>query len=136
MEEMDKLLEDLQKVNVEFNNQLSKYEALIYQTRQTNEKLDKYTESNREKVDRLCIRVEKKLEDINRQVEGISTDCQELFQRYSVEISSLNEEERKTFTSLLMEELNRYKKDFLQSVLGDYETEISELILTWPDMVM
>lgn len=121
MEEMDKLLEDLQKVNVEFNNQLSKYEALIYQTRQTNEKLDKYTESNREKVDRLCIRVEKKLEDINRQVEGISTDCQELFQRYSVEISSLNEEERKTFTSLLMEELNRYKKDFLQSVLGDYE---------------
>lgn len=121
MEEMDKLLEDLQKVNVEFNNQLSKYEALIYQTRQTNEKLDKYTESNREKVDRLCIRVEKKLEDINRQVEGISADCQELFQRYSVEISSLNEEERKTFTSLLMEELNRYKKDFLQSVLGDYE---------------
>lgn len=121
MEEMDKLLEDLQKVNVEFNNQLSKYEALIYQTRQTNEKLDKYTESNREKVDRLCIRVEKKLEDINLQIEGISGECQELFQRYSVEIASLNEEERKAFANLLMEELNRYKKEFLQSVLGDYE---------------
>lgn len=121
MEEMDKLLEDLQKVNVEFNNQLSKYEALIYQTKQTNDKLDKYTESNREKVDRLCIRVEKKLEDINQQVEGISGECQKLFDRYSLEIASLNEEERKSFTNLLMEELNRYKKEFLQSVLKDYE---------------
>ena len=36
MEEMDKLLEDLQKVNVDFNNQLSKYEALIYHTEQAN----------------------------------------------------------------------------------------------------
>ena len=63
MEEMDKLLEDLQKVTVEFNNQLSKYEKLMFQTDKTNEKLDKYTEANRDKVDRLCSRVEKRLGD-------------------------------------------------------------------------
>ncbi len=121
MEEMDKLLEDLQKVSVEFNNQLSKYEALIYHTKQTNEKLDKYTESNRDKVDRLCIRVENKLKEMNQRVEEITEDSKELFRQYSAEVASLNEEEREAFCAVLLGELGRYKKEFLQDVLGDYQ---------------
>ena len=89
MEEMDKLLEDLQKVNVDFNNQLSKYEALIYHTEQTNEKLDKYTESNREKVDRLCIRVEKRLEEMNAYVEGMFAENKGLIEQYAKEVLSI-----------------------------------------------
>ena len=121
MEEMDKLLEDLQKVSVDFNDQLSKYEALIYHTRQTNDKLTKYTESNREKVDRLCIRVENRLTQINEQVEAIAGECKEVFAQYSVEVASLSEQERQAFCELLLKELEHYKKDFLRDVLGDYQ---------------
>ncbi|MBQ9142466.1 MAG: hypothetical protein IJX63_11870 [Lachnospiraceae bacterium] len=120
MEEMDKLLEDLQKVTVEFNNQLSKYEKLMFQTGKTNEKLEKYTESNRDKVDRLCIRVEKKLGEFNQQIEAITEECKGLFTQYSTEISTLNAQERAAFSQMLMEGLNQYKNEFLQDVLGDY----------------
>ena len=121
MEEMDKLLEDLQKVSVEFNNQLSKYEALIYNTRQTNEKLEKYTDSNRDKVDRLCIRVENKLGEVNQKIEEITVQCQGMFEQYSTDIATLNEEERAAFSGMLLGDLERYKKEFLQDVLGDYQ---------------
>lgn len=116
MEEMDKLLEDLQKVNVDFNNQLSKYEALIYHTEQANEKLDKYTESNREKVDRLCIRVEKRLEEINGYVEGMFAESKGLMEQYSREVPALNEKEREAFSKMLLEELKQYKEEFLSDV--------------------
>lgn len=116
MEEMDKLLEDLQKVNVDFNNQLSKYEALIYHTEQANEKLDKYTESNREKVDRLCIRVEKRLEEINSYVEGMFAESKGLMEQYSKEVPALNEKEREAFSKMLLEELKQYKEEFLSDV--------------------
>ncbi len=121
MEEMDKLLEDLQKVTVEFNNQLSKYEKLMFQTGKTNEKLEKYTEGNRDKVDRLCIRVEKRLGEFNQRMEEITEECKGLFAQYSTEIGTLNEEERAAFSGMLMEGLNQYKSDFLQDVLGDYQ---------------
>ena len=39
---MEALIEKLEKICVDYNNQLSKYEALMYSTQQTNEKLDKY----------------------------------------------------------------------------------------------
>ncbi|MBQ7777127.1 MAG: hypothetical protein IJ379_14515, partial [Lachnospiraceae bacterium] len=121
MEEMDKLLEDLQKVSVEFNNQLSKYEALIYHTKRTNEKLEKYTESNRDKVDRLCIRVENRLGEINQRVEEITEESKALLTEYSAEVASLSAQEREAFCAMLVGELNQYKKEFLQDVLGDYE---------------
>ncbi len=121
MEEMDKLLEDLQRVSVDFNNQLSKYEALIYHTKQTNSKLEKYTESNREKVDRLCIRVENKLQQVNEKVEEIAGECKGVLVQYSKEVAALNEKERTAFCELLLKELEGYKKDFLQDVLGEYQ---------------
>lgn len=120
MEEMDKLLEDLQKVCIEFNDQLSTYEALMFQTGRTNEKLDRYTESNRDKVDRLCIRVENKLGEINQRVEDITEECKGLFGQYSTEIAAFNEEEKSAFANMLMGSLNQYKREFLQDVLGDY----------------
>ncbi len=116
MEEMDKLLEDLQKVNVDFNNQLSKYEALIYHTEQTNEKLEKYTESNREKVDRLCIRVEKRLEEMNSYVEGMFVESKGFVEKYSEELVAVSAEERAAFSENLLVELKRYREDFLQDV--------------------
>lgn len=121
MEEMDKLLENLQKVNVEFNNQLSKYEALIHQTKRTNEKLEKYTDSNRDKVDRLCIRVEAKLGEISQQVEEITKECTAVLNQYSTEIASFNEKERTAFSKVILGDLENYKKEFLQDVLGDYQ---------------
>lgn len=122
MEEMTKLLESLQRVNVEFNNQLSKYEALIYHTEQTNEKLDKYTESNREKVDRLCIRVEKRLDELNKYAEDMFTESHQLMEKYTEEAEILNEKERAAFSRMLMEELNRYKEGFLKDVTVLTET--------------
>ncbi len=122
MEEMDKLLEDLQKVNVDFNNQLSKYEALIYHTEQTNEKLDKYTESNREKVDRLCIRVEKRLEEMNSYVEGMFVEAKGFVEKYSEELVAVSAEERAAFSESLLVELKRYREDFLQDVTKLTET--------------
>ena len=122
MEEMDKLLEDLQKVNVDFNNQLSKYEALIYHTEQTNEKLDKYTESNREKVDRLCIRVEKRLEEMNSYVEDMFHKSGELMEQYSREVPALNDKEREVFSRMLMEQLKKYREEFLGDVSKLTET--------------
>lgn len=126
LEDMDKVLADLQKVTVEFNNQLSKYEKLMFQTDKTNEKLEKYTESNRDKVDRLCIRVEKKLSEFQQQIEAVTEDCKGLFAQYSTEIASLNEEERTAFTQLLMGGLNQYKREFLRDVLGDYQKILQE----------
>ncbi len=122
MEEMDKLLEDLQKVNVDFNNQLSKYEALIYHTEQANEKLDKYTESNREKVDRLCIRVEKRLEEINDYVESMFVESKGFVEKYSEELVAVSEDERAAFSEGLMRELNSYREDFLKDVTMLTET--------------
>ncbi len=121
MGEMDKLLEDLQKVTVEFNNQLSKYEALMFQTGRTNEKLEKYTDSNRDKVDRLCIRVENRLGEFNQRIEEVTEECKGLFSQYSAEIGSLNEEERSAFSEMLLGSLNQYKREFLRDVLGDYQ---------------
>lgn len=122
MEEMEKLLEDLQKVNVDFNNQLSKYEAMIYHTEQTNEKLDKYTESNREKVDRLCIRVEKRLEEMNSYVEGMFVEAKGFVEKYSEELVVVSAEERAAFSESLLVELKRYREDFLQDVTKLTET--------------
>lgn len=122
MEEMDKLLEDLQKVNVDFNNQLSKYEALIYHTEQANEKLDKYTENNREKVDRLCIRVEKRLEEMNAYVEGMFAESKGLVEQYAKEVPALNEKEREAFSQMLLGELKQYKEEFLSDVTKLTET--------------
>lgn len=121
MEEADKLLEDLQRVSVDLNNQLSKYEALMYHTEQANEKLDKYTESNREKVDRLCIRVEKRLEEINQYVEALFTGSHELMERYIREATATNENEREAFSDMLLKDLERYREEFLADV-----TELTE----------
>ncbi len=132
MEEMDKLLEDLQKVNVDFNNQLSKYEAMIYHTEQANEKLDKYTESNREKVDRLCIRVEKRLDEINKYVEDMFAESNELMVKYSKEVTSLNEAEREAFSKELLVELGQYR----EALLEDITTLIQAAKETNQEMVM
>ncbi|MBQ8040896.1 MAG: hypothetical protein IJ274_13715, partial [Lachnospiraceae bacterium] len=126
IEDMDKLLEDLQKVTVEFNNQLSKYEKLMFQTGKTNEKLEKYTDSNRDKVDRLCIRVEKKLTEFQQQIEDVTEECKGLFAQYSTEIATLNEEERTAFSQMLMGGLNQYKREFLRDVMGDYQKILQE----------
>ncbi len=132
MEEMDKLLEDLQRVNVDLNNQLSKYEALMYHTEQTNEKLDKYTESNREKVDRLCIRVEKRLEDIHQYVESMFAESKNLMEQYTQESTSLNQEEREAFSKELLGELKRYREEFLGDVtkLTEAARETNEEMVT------
>ncbi len=128
IEDMDKLLEDLQKVTVEFNNQLSKYEKLMFQTGKTNEKLEKYTDSNRDKVDRLCIRVEKKLTEFQQQIEDVTEECKGLFAQYSTEIATLNEEERTAFSQMLMGGLNQYKREFLRDVMGDYQKILQEFM--------
>lgn len=132
MEEMDKLLEDLQRVNVDLNNQLSKYEALMYHTEQANEKLDKYTESNREKVDRLCIRVEKRLEDIHQYVESMFAESKDLMKQYTQESASLNQEEREAFSKELLGELKRYREEFLGDVtkLTEAAKETNEEMVT------
>lgn len=132
MEEMDKLLEDLQRVNVDLNNQLSKYEALMYHTEQANEKLDKYTESNREKVDRLCIRVEKRLEDIHQYVESMFAESKELMEQYTQEATSLNQEDREAFAKELLGELKRYREEFLGDVtrLTEAAKETNEEMVT------
>lgn len=116
MEEMDKMLEDLQRVSVDLNNQLSKYEALIYQTRQTNDKLEKYTESNKDKVDRLCIRVEKRLEEVKQYVEDMFGENKDLVEEYSGKVISINEEERNAFSDRLLGELKQYREEFLGDV--------------------
>lgn len=132
MEEMDKLLEDLQRVNVDLNNQLSKYEALMYHTEQANEKLGKYTESNREKVDRLCIRVEKRLEDIHQYVESLFAESGNLMKQYTQEATSLNQEEREAFSKELLVELKRYRDAFLGDVtrLTEAAKETNEEMVT------
>ena len=132
MEEMDKLLEDLQRVNVDLNNQLSKYEALMYHTEQANEKLGKYTESNREKVDRLCIRVEKRLEDIHQYVESLFAESGNLMKQYTQEVTSLNQEEREAFSKELLVELKRYREAFLGDVtrLTEAAKETNEEMVT------
>ncbi len=122
MEEMDKLLEDLQRVSVDLNNQLSKYEALMYHTGQANEKLDKYTESNREKVDRLCIRVEKRLEDIHQYVETMFEESKDLMEQYTQDSVALNQEEREAFSKALLEGLTKYREEFLTDVTALTET--------------
>lgn len=128
---MEALLENLEKICVDYNNQLSKYEALIYHTEQTNEKLTKYTESNRDKVDRLCLRVESKLNQVNERIEEIAEECNGLFELYSKEISTLNQEEREAFLKVLMVGLEQYKEQFLQDVLGDYQ----EILQSFMDQI-
>ncbi|MBR6664286.1 MAG: hypothetical protein IKL22_01040 [Lachnospiraceae bacterium] len=132
MEEMDKLLEDLQRVSVDLNNQLSKYEALMYHTEQANEKLDKYTESNREKVDRLCIRVEKRLEDIHQYVESMFKETGDLMEQYTRDSAALNQEEREAFSKALLEGLKKYREEFLGDVtkLTEAARETNEEMVT------
>jgi len=132
MEETDKLLEDLQRVSVDLNNQLSKYEALMYHTEQANEKLDKYTESNREKVDRLCIRVEKRLEDIHQYVEIMFKETKDLMEQYMQDSVALNQEEREAFSKELLEGLKKYREEFLGDVtkLTEAARETNEEMVT------
>lgn len=132
MEETDKLLEDLQRVSVDLNNQLSKYEALMYHTVQANEKLDKYTESNREKVDRLCIRVEKRLEDIHQYVETMFKETEDLMEQYMQDSVALNQEEREAFSEALLEGLKKYREEFLGDVakLTEAARETNEEMVT------
>lgn len=117
---MEALIEKLEKICVDYNNQLSKYEALMYNTQQTNEKLDKYTEANREKVDRLYIRVENRLENLDTRLDAITEEYKALFSKYSTEIRSLNINERETFLDMLLGGLQQYKAEFVQEVMQDY----------------
>ncbi len=118
---MEALIEKLEKICVEYNNQLSKYEALMYHTQQTNEKLDKYTETSREKVDRLYLRVENRLEKLDERMNAVKEEYAALFAQYSEEIGTLNENERDAFLKLLLDGLEQYKTDFLQEVMQDYQ---------------
>ena len=118
---MEALIEKLEKICVDYNNQLSKYEALMYSTQQTNEKLDKYTETNREKVDRLYMRVENRLENLDSRLETITAEYKNLFSKYSTEIRSLNISEREAFLDMLLGGLQQYKSDFVQEVMQDYK---------------
>lgn len=118
---MEALIEKLEKICVEYNNQLSKYEALMYSTQQTNEKLDKYTETNREKVDRLYMRVENRLESLDTRLDAITAEYKSLFSKYSTEIRSLNISEREAFLDMLLGGLQQYKADFVQEVMQDYK---------------
>lgn len=117
---MEALIEKLEKICVDYNNQLSKYEALMYSTQQTNEKLDKYTETNREKVDRLYMRVESRLESLDTRLDAITAEYKNLFSKYSTEIRSLNISEREAFLDMLLGGLQQYKTDFVQEVMQDY----------------
>lgn len=118
---MEALIEKLEKICVEYNNQLSKYEALMYHTEQTNEKLDKYTETNREKVDRLYLRVESRLEKLDERMDTVKKEYASLFERYSEEIAALNADERDAFLKLLLDGLEQYKDDFVREVMRDYK---------------
>lgn len=118
---MEALIEKLEKICVDYNNQLSKYEALMYSTQQTNEKLDKYTETNREKVDRLYMRVENRLENLDSRLEAVTAEYKNLFSKYSTEIRSLNISEREAFLDMLLGGLQQYKSDFVQEVMQDYK---------------
>lgn len=117
---MEALIEKLEKICVDYNNQLSKYEALMYSTQQTNDKLDRYTETNREKVDRLYMRVENRLENLDTRLDAITTEYKNLFSKYSTEIRSLNVSERETFLDMLLGGLQQYKTEFVQEVMQDY----------------
>lgn len=128
---MEALIEKLEKICVDYNNQLSKYEALMYSTQQTNEKLDKYTETNREKVDRLYMRVENRLENLDSRLEAITAEYKSLFSKYSTEIRSLNISEREAFLDMLLGGLQQYKSDFVQEVMQDYK----ELLQTFMEQI-
>lgn len=117
---MEAFIEKLEKICVDYNNQLSKYEALMYNTQQTNEKLDKYTEANREKVDRLYMRVENRLENLDTRLDAVTEEYKALFSKYSTEIRSLNINERETFLDMLLGGLQQYKAEFVQEVMQDY----------------
>ncbi len=117
---MEALIEKLEKICVDYNNQLSKYEALMYSTQQTNDKLDKYTETNREKVDRLYMRVENRLENLDERLDTVTEEYKGLFSKYSTEIRSLNISEREAFLDMLLGGLQQYKAEFVQEVMQDY----------------
>ncbi len=117
---MEALIEKLEKICVDYNNQLSKYEALMYNTQQANDKLDKYTETNREKVDRLYMRVENRLENLDERMNALTEEYKGLFAQYSTEIQSLNEAQREVFINLLVNSLEQYKADFVQEIMQDY----------------
>lgn len=117
---MEALIEKLEKICVDYNNQLSKYEALMYSTQQTNDKLDKYTETNREKVDRLYMRVENRLENLDERLDAVTEEYKGLFSKYSTEIRSLNISEREAFLDMLLGGLQQYKAEFVQEVMQDY----------------
>lgn len=117
---MEALIEKLEKICVDYNNQLSKYEALMYSTQQTNDKLDKYTETNREKVDRLYMRVENRLENLDTRLDAVTEEYRNLFSKYSTEIRSLNVSEREAFLDMLLGGLQQYKAEFVQEVMQDY----------------
>lgn len=119
---MEALVEKLEKICEEYNNQLSKYEALIFHTQQTNEKLDKYTEANRDKVDRLYLRVENRLEKLDERMDAVKDEYKALFEQYSEEVGSLNETERDAFLKLLLDGLEQYKVEFSKEVMRDYRT--------------
>ncbi len=118
---MEALIQRLEKICVDYNNQLSKYEALMYSTQQANEKLDKYTETSREKVDRLYMRVETRLENLDTRMDAVAEEYKGLFEQYSTEILALNETEREAFINLLVGSLEQYKTDFVQEVTQDYQ---------------
>lgn len=128
---MEALIEKLEKICVEYNNQLSKYEALMYHTEQTNEKLDKYTETNREKVDRLYLRVENRLEKLDERMDAVKKEYASLFEQYSEEIATLNADERDAFLKLLLDGLEQYKNDFLREIMRDYK----ELLQTFIEQI-
>lgn len=125
---MEALIEKLEKICVEYNNQLSKYEALMYHTQQANEKLDKYTETSREKVDRLYLRVENRLEKLDERMDAIKEEYQTLFEKYSQEVGTLNATERDAFLKLLLDGLEQYKADFSREVMRDYRNMLQVFI--------
>lgn len=125
---MEALVEKLEKICMEYNNQLSKYEALIFHTQQTNEKLDKYTETNREKVDRLYLRVENRLEKLDERMDAVKEEYMALFARYSEEVGALNETQRDAFLKLLLDGLEQYKVDFSREVMRDYRTMLQAFV--------
>ena len=125
---MEALIEKLENICVEYNNQLSKYEALMYHTQQANEKLDKYTEASREKVDRLYLRVENRLEKLDERMDAVKAEYQALFTQYSKEIGSLNEKEREAFMKLLLDGLEQYKADFSREVMRDYRDMLQAFV--------
>lgn len=113
--------QDLTAVYEEYYGQLDGYRQTFQEAKEDSSRLKEITEQSMQNMQQWETKLDNRLQELNHSIDGIMEGYAEVFEGFSMNVTSLNQQERERLSQELKELLESYRSTFAQEIAGKYQ---------------